>query len=759
MSRRVVVTGVGAITAQGPTADALWEGVVGGNVAIRNVEGLPMDTYRTSLGGEVQEKVAPEHEYRHPDDYREPVSDFALKASEEAVGDWADKVPAERWGVVIGSCNAGLLAGEEWYRRRLAGKEAPSELLLLVSPQAVAESLASAFGFKGPVLSVNTACAASANAIGYASELIRQGQADAVLAGGAESISEVLYSGFNALESLSPKPAAPYSVDREGLSLGEGGGMMVLMREDLARELGAPIKAELLAYSLSADGYHPTAPRPDGVGAGRAIRAALKTAGVTADDVDYVNSHGTGTAKNDPAETAATKYGLGEHAYDTAVSSTKSMIGHLLGAAGAVENIVTVRAIETQTAPPTANYTVADPDCDLDYVPNEARALNIDVAVSNNFAFGGANASIVWAKPGARPAPPTPDYDRVVITGVSAFTSVGTDLEALWSAYKTGRKDYDGEAGKADFGPSAYLKPKERKRIDRIGLFSIITGRLALEDSGLEIDDENRERVGVIVGTGVGPMQSLEEFSLPIIEEGPSLANPAVFPNTVYNAAGGQTAIKLGAVGVASTVTAQHAAGAQALTYAYDLASVDQADAVLAIASDSLTDTVIDGYRELGLLSGFGVTEAGITIVLERAGAARSRGARVYGELAGYGVASDAEGVGRWNHEGEGVERAMRSALEMAGVPADQVVAVWANAAGLAQADEPERAAIARVLGDVKVNTPKVTLGEPLGAGGSLNTALALLAWQHGEDVGPVVVNSSSLGGTHISLVLVPNKE
>src|SRR3954451_22970379 len=453
--RRVVVTGVGAITAQGPTADALWEGVVGGNVAIRDVEGLSMETYRTNLGGEVKEHVAPEREYRHPDDYREPVIDFALKASEEAVGQCGvaetGKIPAERWGVVIGSCNAGLLAGEEWYRRRLKGVEAPSELLLLVSPQAVAETLASAFGFKGPVLSVNTACAASANAIGYASELIRQGRADAVLTGGAEAMSEVLFSGFNALESLSPHPAAPYSADREGLSLGEGGGMMVLMSEDLAQEFGVPIKAELLAYALSADGYHTTAPRPDGSGAGRAIQAALKAAGVEPEAVNYVNSHGTGTAKNDPAETAATKYGLGEHAYETAVSSTKSMIGHLLGAAGAVENIVTVRAIDTQTAPPTANYTTADPECDLDYVPNEARPMTIDVAVSNNFAFGGANASIVWAKPGARPAPPAPDYDRVVITGLSAFTSIGTDAEALWTAYKDGTKGFDGEAGQVDF--------------------------------------------------------------------------------------------------------------------------------------------------------------------------------------------------------------------------------------------------------------------------------------------------------------------
>src|SRR3954453_14164719 len=244
-----------------------------------------MDGYRTKLGGEVKDRVGPEHEYRHPDDYREPVIDFALKASEEAVEQCgvfdSERIPRERWGVVIGSCNAGLLAGEEWYRRRREGKEAPSELLLLVSPQAVAESLSSAFGFKGPVVSVNTACAASANAIGYAAELIREGHADAMLTGGTDALSDILVAGFNALESLSPEPAAPYSLDRKGLSLGEGGSMLVLMSEDVARATGAPILAEVDSYGLSADGYHPTAPHPEGKGASRAIRTALAQGGVT----------------------------------------------------------------------------------------------------------------------------------------------------------------------------------------------------------------------------------------------------------------------------------------------------------------------------------------------------------------------------------------------------------------------------------------------------------------------------------------------
>ena len=776
---RVVVTGVGAITSQGATAQQLWENVRDCQVAIRPVGHLPMDGYMTKLGGEVQETIPPASEYRHPSDYREPVVDFALKAAEEALANCGiaatKQIPAERWGVVVGSCNAGLLAGEEWYRKWLAGDDGSPELLMLVSPQAISEALASAFGFKGPALSVNTACAASANAIGYAAELIRQGRADAALTGGAEALSGVLYSGFNCLESLSPKPAAPYSRDREGLSLGEGSGMLVLMREDLARELGAPVIAEILGYSLSADGYHPTAPHPEGAGAGRAIKAALKSAGVEPGEVRYVNSHGTGTAKNDPAETAATKVGLGEHAYETTVSSTKSMIGHLLGAAGSVENIVTVKAIEEQVVPPTANYAERDPDCDLDYVPNQSRPLEMDVAVSNNFAFGGANASVVWARAGARSdPPPRPDYDRVAITGLAAFTSVGTDPAALWEAFSDGRLGAEPEegvyVGRVAFDPAAYLSPKDRKRVDRLGLFSVITAGLALSDADLELTDENRSRVGAIVGTGVGPMESMEAFSRPVIEEGPAAANPAVFPNTVYNAAGGQVAMKVGTLGVASTVTAGHAAGASALCYAFDLTACNQADAVVAIAVDTLTDAVIRAYRDLGILagsepgsnggSGFALTEAGVSIVLERLSGARARGARIYGEMFGYGIACDAQGVGRWDRDGEGLERAMRLALETAELEPAQIGSIWATSAGLRAADRPEQRAIRRLFGDdAPVVAPKLRLGEPIGAGGPVNAVLAMQAWQHGERAGPALVNSSSLGGTHFSLVLAPPGE
>ncbi|MBO3749432.1 beta-ketoacyl-[acyl-carrier-protein] synthase family protein [Streptosporangiaceae bacterium NEAU-GS5] len=761
---RVAVTGLGAITAQGPTAADLWDGAQRGRVAIRPVEQLPMDGYRTKLAGEVQHQPKPASDARYPAGWRDRALDFLLVAAEEA--DAAAPavrrtVPPERLGVVVGTCNAGLISGENWYRARMEGEHADPRLVIFVPPQALAEAVAGAFNARGPVLSIDTACAAGANAIGSAADLIRQGLADAVFAGGTDALSDVLIAGFNSLESLSPEPAAPYSKDRLGLSLGEGSGMMLLVRADLAEELDLHVLAEVAGYGLSADGYHATAPHPEGKGAARAIQAALRSAGVTGADVGYVNSHGTGTAKNDPAETKATKLGLGDAVKDTLVSSTKSMIGHLLGAAGAVEGIVTVKALEEQVAPPTANFTEADPECDLDYVPNVPRPVDMRVAISNNFAFGGANATIVLTRGRTEP-PPAPDLDDVVVTGLSALTPAGSDLDGLWDAYATGRDCTAEENGarlaRADLDVGAFLPPKVRRRMDRLGMFAVIATRLALEDAGLEVTEDNRERIGVIFGTGVGPMESMEKFSRPLFTEGPRAANPAVFPNTVYNAAGGQVAMQLGAVGPASTVTTGHAASTGALVYARDLLAAGHADAMVAVGADTLTDTVAEAYRGLGVLdpaTGFALAEAGVAVVLERRGRAAERGARAYGQIRGYGIASDGRGAGRWDPEGRGVERALRMALERAALDPGDIATIWSSAAGLRAADEAEARAIARVFGPgTRTLSPKRLLGEPMGAGGALNAVLAALGISRGHSAGPAVVMSSSLGGTHFAVII-----
>jgi 3-oxoacyl-[acyl-carrier-protein] synthase II len=285
----------------------------------------------------------------------------------------------------------------------------------------------------------------------------------------------------------------------------------------------------------------------------------------------------------------------------------------------------------------------------------------------------------------------------------------------------------------------------------------------AIADAGLVIDSTNGPRVGVICGTALGPAEVAEEFYRDVWKDGPSAANPALFPNIVHNAAGGHVSIHTGAVGVASTVCTGHAAGAAAVCYAHDLLSSDRADAVICLAADVLTDTVCDGYGALGMFSSDApeacLSETAVGLVLEREGSARARGARLYGAIAGYGIASDALGIGRSDARGAGLERAMRTALDRSGRRGVDVEAVWAGSFGQRVLDRAEARAIRRALPHAsQVFKPKLFLGEPVGAGGPMGVSLAMHRWQNGDAAIPglAIVNSSSLGGVHFSIALEP---
>lgn len=757
---RPVIAGMGAVTAFGRGVDALWKGIVAGKTAIGPVEGAEVHGLPPSIGGRVPDTARSGTPVEGPG--KDPTIEFALVAAREAIDSAgitaSGTVPPHRWGVIIGSCNGGLQTAEAALRADDGGPRALRDASL-VSSQAVAEAVSGEFGITGPVFSVNTACASSAHAVGHAAEMIRSGRVDAVLVGGSDAFSATAFAGFHQLGALSGSPAAPYSVGRDGLSLGEGSGMLVLTTERVVREAGGRILAHLLGYGLSADGYHATAPHPQGEGAARAINGALSMAGLASVDVDYVNGHGTGTPKNDPAESNAVRTALGEAAKDVPLSSSKSMIGHLLGAAGAVEAIISVQALNEQTLPPTANLTELDPRCGLDPVP-EARPAPLRAVLSNNFAFGGANATLALGHPSAGPAqtaPPEPD--QVVVTGIGALTPAGRTPDELWDAFADARRPVRATTGVAhlELDPDDYTTARERRRMDRQGLLAVAASRRALEEAGLAPD----ESVGVVLGTGSGPTHSLEEFAVPVIESGPEAGSPGVFPNTVYNAAAGQVAQLLGARGPTSTLTTNHAAGATALCVAGDLLVSGQADAVVCVAAETISPVAERIYHSLALFGGpaghrYVLTEAGLAFVLERRSHAQGRGARILGTFAGYGMASDALGVGRWDPHGRGMERAMRSAVEQAGghVPST----VWLNAAGLRAADRPELEAVSRLtppLGrEPELRSPKTALGEPVGAGAHLSVALALTGARRGRENSDFLVNSSSLGGTHISLLM-----
>jgi 3-oxoacyl-[acyl-carrier-protein] synthase II len=397
--RRVVVTGVGAMSAFGPGHEALRRGLHGGARAIRELSLFDATPFRSRLAGEVPAFEAP---FPRRVVARASRSDLlGLCAAAEAVKSAGLPPGALAGAAVIHGTGAGGAHLLEAYLARTLERgpgKAPPSWLVPHQPSTTTDLIATEAGAFGPRTTLMTACSSSATAIGYAADLIRLGRADVALAGGTESLCRLTYAGFSSLRALDPAPCRPFDAERAGLTLGEGSALLVLEGLDHARRRGARILAEARGYGVSADAHHLTAPDPTGDGACRAMRDALRDAGLAPADIDYVNAHGTATQYNDPVETTAIKKAFGEHAAKLAISSTKAMFGHTLGAAGALEAAVCIVALEDDLVPPTLGLGRPDPACDLDYVPGVARRQRLRYVLSNSFAFGGNNTSLVFGR-------------------------------------------------------------------------------------------------------------------------------------------------------------------------------------------------------------------------------------------------------------------------------------------------------------------------------------------------------------------------
>jgi 3-oxoacyl-[acyl-carrier-protein] synthase II len=409
-SRRVVITGLGALTPIGNTAEDLWSGLMQGRSGIGPITKFDATGYPTRIAGEIKNfdplAFVDKKEARRLDPYLQ----YAIASSAMAVADAGldpARVDAERFGVLIGSGIGGittLLEGEDVRKSKGADRVSPFIIPMLIVNMA-AGLVSMRFGAKGPNSSVVTACATGNHAIGDAYRLIRYHEADVMIAGGAEAIIVPLtVAGFCAMKAMSTrndapeKASRPFDAERDGFVCGEGAGIVVLEALEHAVRRDARIYAEIIGYGMTGDAHHMTAPDPEGDGAARAMTLALRSAKLAPGDVGYINAHGTSTPYNDKFETLAIKRVFGEHARKLAVSSTKSMTGHLLGAAGGVEAIASALALHHGILPPTVNYETPDPDCDLDYVPNQPRKQDVEVALSNAFGFGGTNATLVFRK-------------------------------------------------------------------------------------------------------------------------------------------------------------------------------------------------------------------------------------------------------------------------------------------------------------------------------------------------------------------------
>jgi 3-oxoacyl-[acyl-carrier-protein] synthase II len=784
--KRIVITGIGIICANGIGVKEFWENTVRGNGGIKEATTIDTTALITRYAGEVNpfDPAA----YFSPKQLRrmERSAQFAIIAAREAVkmsGLDFSGIDAYRAGLVLGTSLGGLLNGDvfhkQWIHRGLP-KTHPS-LLMSYPIHTPADWVSQELGLKGPRSVISTACAAGTNAIGFGADFIRSGKADIMVVGGVDPLAPLSFAGFNSLKALAEKPCAPYSKS-EGITLGEGAGILILERLDMAQKRGATILAEVLAYELSADAYHPTAPDPGGAGAIRSMEGSIAQAGLEPGQISYVNGHGTGTPANDHSEPKAIKKVLGDQASRIPMSSTKSMTGHCLGAAGAVEGVACVLAIQEDILPPTINFQSDDPPLGLDYVPNEARPAVVDVALSNSFAFGGNNATIVLGKYRSErklPITQAVSRPRVVITGLGTVSPGGVGKEELWETFAQGKDclnaitefdvtPYHSHCGGSmpDVAWKKYIPTSLLRRTDSLSKLAVAAARMALDDGNLKVRRANSEKIAMIFGTGTGPLQTVESINRDIITKGMNQVNPAVFPNSVMNAAAGQVCLSFSLKGPTSTITAGGVSASTALVYGYELLCQKRAEAVLVVGADEFNEPLLAGNDRLGVLArdiirpfdrqaeGMLLSCGSTAFLLEREESARERGAAIYGELLGYGMTSDNYKIGGINPAGTEWAESIRQAVLHGGLAAGDIDFYAAAACGLPLVDGAEARAVASALGNgVMVSSMQSMLGYTSGGTGGMGLMAALLAIGQGV-IPPSIHLENPIGESQLNYVV-----
>lgn len=394
-----MITGMGVFCSIGKNIEEFCQSLREGRSGIGPITLFDTSKYPSRIGAEVRDY--------HPDRYFEKkvikrlsrTDQLGLIAAEEAISSSGiECYPATEVGVCLGAGAGGMFEAEAYHRQiLLKGKSDPSFILPFI-PSFTTSRIAERFGFSGPKVTITTACSSSATSIGYGADLIRRGRAKAVVCGGSDAMSELTFGGFNSLKAMDPSPCKPFDRKRAGMSLGEGAAILILEDDEEAMRRGARIFAEFSGYGIGGEAYHITAPEPNGTIEAQVMKQALQEGGISPDQVDHINAHGTGTPLNDKVESLAIKKVFGKEAYDIPVSSIKSMVGHCLGSAGAIEAVASVLSIIYNFVPSTLNHQEGDEDCDLDYVPKMAREKDVQVVLSNSFAFGGNCTSLIFRK-------------------------------------------------------------------------------------------------------------------------------------------------------------------------------------------------------------------------------------------------------------------------------------------------------------------------------------------------------------------------
>lgn len=731
-NNRCVITGLGVISAIGNSVRECWDSILASKSGIDHTRTVDTENCYADLAAEV--KNLPENEKY------DRSSVLCMKAAEEALKDasLSDFGGDGRVSVIMGSCVGGGRSIEHYYRE---GRDSRDALKMPIS--AIANNVAELCHAGGVVTNIANACAAGTISIAYASDLIRAGKADVVIAGGADAFSSVPYSGFLSLHALDENSCSPFNRSH-GITLGEGAGAVIVESYEHAKARGAHIYCEVLGSGISSDAHHITAPRPDGEGQMSAIRSAIKHSGLNVSDIDYVNAHGTGTAKNDEAEFLSLHTIFDGEKDDLCVSSTKAMTGHCLGAAGAIESVFAIKALVEGIIPPTLGYSEQDIEAlkekagTMNFCPNVPQKKEMTTVMDNSFAFGGNNASVIFSKCAGNVENKGRDKKDISITGIGIVSPIANGKSAYIEACESGKETTEAQSASV-IGVSDYdaqgLKMAFYRKLDHLSQLQAVSGMDALNDGKYEVTDENAANIGMIIGTSEGALSPSCDFQEIITQRGNAGGSAFKFPNTVYNAAGGYLSICAGIKGYNVTVTNGSQSGLQSAAYAMQVIRNGWEDAMLATGTDENSEIISEFSRGLGYsvdrkarpyenLDGFSLSDGSISILMETKESAKNRGAREYCRITGYGMAHSSVPFGKLSGSDKGLENAIAGALSDAGISAGDISAVIGFANGMKVVDDIEIGVLKKEFDLSKI--PVISVKERTGEGRAASGALAL---------------------------------
>lgn len=729
--KKCVITGLGLVCALGNSADECFDKAVKGICEIKDVDSVYTENCYAHKGGEAKTFASIEGQDR--------ASSLAIKATGEALADAGlDMSEIDRAGVIMGSCVGGAVSIEKFYRAEVDGNGTKEDVLKMPI-SAIANNVANEYGIKGVIDNIANACAAGTMSIARACDLIRSGRADVVIAGGSDPMSALAFSGFIALHAIDNDVCSPFNRS-QGISLGEGSGVVVVESEEHAKKRNAKIYAEVLGNGVSSDAHHITAPAPDGSGQMTSMSRALAHSGIKNTDINYINAHGTGTPLNDGSEMTSMLTLFGE-CKDVCASSSKSMFGHCLGAAGSVEAVMCIKAIEKGIAPPTSNFDEEQIKASIektngfDIIPNVGKECKLDYVLSNNYAFGGNNASIVYAKEGVERNLTKANDEKVYITGIGAVNPLGNTVDALIESVNAGAKPSEVE-GRADsyeatVGVPEYdavgMKLSFYRKLDKMSRQTCVSGKYALQDAGIEVSEENCKKLGMVVGTSDGPQTEIANFQKNIIANGNHKGSAFVFPNTVYNASGGYLSISTGMKGYTVTLSNGFASGMASAMYAYDALKTADEDVLLAVGTDENSATIYELYKKLGAFNGeFKLGEGATTLVLEKESSAVARSAKKYAQIIGSGYAHSPAEFGKFGDSAD-MLKAIDNAVADAGISLADIDVVYGQADGL-NGTEIIDEAVKAYIANAKYENVIKAMGQGRASSSSLSLAVAALS-------------------------------